>query len=89
MLVRAKLLAGFLEVEVADDGSPVKPYEVFFPPGHGLANIRDRIANLYSGEGTISIARRDGGGTSVTLRLPARFSEDRTRPLQQAGQTMS
>ena len=70
--VRARVRAGMLQIDVADDGSPDRPHERFFEEGHGLANVRDRIANLYSGAGAITIAARAGGGTVVTLRLPAR-----------------
>lgn len=69
--VRARLREGSLEIDVADDGSPRVRYEEFLRPGHGLANVRDRIVNLYSGAGGILIRARETGGTLVTVHLPA------------------
>jgi two-component system, LytTR family, sensor kinase len=38
--------------------------------GVGLANIRDRLAQLYGDGQGFSIVNRDSGGAEVTLRLP-------------------
>ena len=70
VLVRAWLQGSELQIEVADDGTTETPPGGFFPAGHGLANVRDRIATLYSGRGSIAIGARPGGGTTVVLRLP-------------------
>ena len=40
--------------------------------GVGLANIRDRLAQLYGGGHGFSIANRVGGGAEITLRFPYR-----------------
>src|SRR5580704_5589097 len=40
--------------------------------GVGLVNIRDRLAQLYGGGQTFSIANRAGGGAEIALRLPYR-----------------
>ena len=70
--VRASMRSDDLEIEVSDDGTSRASYDAFFQEGHALTNVRDRIATLYSGGGRIAIAPRPGGGTNVTLRLPAR-----------------
>jgi two-component system, LytTR family, sensor kinase len=43
--------------------------------GVGLANIRDRLAQLYGGEQVFSIANGADGGAEVTLRLPYRTAQ--------------
>jgi two-component system LytT family sensor kinase len=43
--------------------------------GLGLANIRDRLAQLYGGGQAFSIANRAGGGAEITLRLPYRTAQ--------------
>jgi two-component system, LytTR family, sensor kinase len=43
--------------------------------GVGLANIRDRLAQLYGGRQAFSIANRADGGAEVTLRLPNRTAQ--------------
>src|SRR5579863_5005655 len=54
--------------------------------GVGLANIRDRLAQLYGVGQTFSIANRDTGGAAVTLRFPYRtaqrsqFADDTSAP---------
>jgi sensor histidine kinase YesM len=39
--------------------------------GTGLTNLRDRVRLLYGERGAIQIAERPGGGTTVTLKMPA------------------
>ena len=43
--------------------------------GVGLLNIRDRLAQLYGGGQTFSIANRAGGGAEIALRLPYRTAQ--------------
>jgi two-component system LytT family sensor kinase len=43
--------------------------------GVGLANIRDRLAQLYGGGHAFSIANRVGGGAEITLRFPYRTAQ--------------
>jgi two-component system, LytTR family, sensor kinase len=43
--------------------------------GVGLANIRDRLAQLYGGGQIFSLANRTDGGAEVTLRLPYRTAQ--------------
>jgi signal transduction histidine kinase len=69
--VRAKVQAGRLRLEVADDGpgpqaGPGRP-----GGGVGLANLRERLATLYGDAATLRLAARDGGGCIATLELPA------------------
>ena len=53
-----------LSVEISDDGAGL-PLEI--KPGIGLASMRERAAEVG---GSIDFHRRDGGGTTVTARLP-------------------
>ena len=39
--------------------------------GVGVQNAIDRVELLYSGQGSVTLAARDGGGTLVTIDLPA------------------
>jgi sensor histidine kinase YesM len=39
--------------------------------GTGLTNLRDRLKLLYGDRASVDIADNPGGGTVVTLRLPA------------------
>lgn len=39
--------------------------------GVGVQNAIDRVELLYSGQGSVMLAARDGGGTLVTIDLPA------------------
>ncbi len=39
--------------------------------GTGLTNVRDRLKLLYGEGGSVAIADNPGGGTLVTVRLPA------------------
>jgi PAS domain S-box-containing protein len=55
--------AGFLRVEIGDDGTGGADER----PGSGLQGLRDRIAAV---NGTLSIVSRPGGGTILRARLP-------------------
>ncbi len=73
VLVRAKLHEEDLELEVEDDGAGVRPAEsALWREGHGLDNVRQRLAALYGGRAAIAVESRPGRGTRVRLRLPAR-----------------
>jgi signal transduction histidine kinase len=54
-----------LELEVVDDGSPLRRDAVV--PGHGLVGMRERVA-LLGGE--LETGRRAGGGFRIAARLP-------------------
>ncbi len=38
--------------------------------GHGLANVESRLIHMYGSASAFSIAPRNGGGTTATLRFP-------------------
>jgi LytS/YehU family sensor histidine kinase len=64
--LRARRVAGFVEIDVVDDGAGPPPDMV---DGVGLANCRERLA-MTSGPGaTLDIAPRDGGGCIARVRL--------------------
>jgi signal transduction histidine kinase len=54
-----------LELEVVDDGAPLRQDAVV--PGHGLVGMRERVA-LLGGE--LETGRRESGGFRVAARLP-------------------
>jgi len=56
-----------LELEVSDDGPGFDGQAI--AAGHGLDNLRDRLAVLFGGAGQLTIARR-GESTIVTVCLP-------------------
>ena len=60
---------GTLELLVDDDGrGPSLPLP---PLGHGLGNVRARMARLYGDAAGVSLEERPGGGARVRLWLPA------------------
>lgn len=67
---------GSLLMKISDTGVGLGSSEpnAVLGRGVGLANIRDRLAQLYGDGQTFSIANRPGGGAEVTLRLPYRVS---------------
>jgi len=61
-----------LVVEVSDDGRGLPPHGDPVRPGHGLDNVRQRLATLYGERGRLSLAPGVGGnGAVATLRIPA------------------
>jgi two-component system LytT family sensor kinase len=66
-----------LVLKISDTGTgfgPSDPNSVL-GRGVGLANIRDRLAQLYGGGHGFSIANRVGGGAEITLRFPYRTAQ--------------
>ncbi len=57
-----------LALEVRDDGPGFTERDI--APGHGLHNLRSRLAMLFDGRGELSVASRPGT-TVVTLVMPA------------------
>lgn len=70
--IRARLDEDRACVEVEDDGPGFD--ERALAAGHGLANLRERLASLYTARASLEIATRDGR-TSVRLSLPCRQTE--------------
>jgi LytS/YehU family sensor histidine kinase len=56
--VRARLVSGSLVLEVSDDGPGFDHADI--AQGHGLENLRERLAALFESEGRLEIARRNG-----------------------------
>jgi two-component system LytT family sensor kinase len=63
---------GHLILQVTDNGVGLRTPDAnsVFGRGVGLANIRDRLAQLYGEKQEFAIANRASGGAEVTLRLP-------------------
>ena len=57
-----------LALEVRDDGPGFTERDI--TPGHGLHNLRSRLAMLFDGSGELSVACSPGGSV-VTLIMPA------------------
>lgn len=68
--VAARRRSGFLEITVEDDGAGASDASRIFRDGHGLSNVRERLATLYGAEGAIEVGRSEGGGARVFLRFP-------------------
>jgi two-component sensor histidine kinase len=70
--IAARIEAEELVVEVSDDGRGLPPHGDPVRPGHGLDNVRQRLATLYGERGRLSLAPGDGGsGAVATIRIPA------------------
>lgn len=69
--IRSRRENAVLRLEVFDNGAGLSEEE---KPrnGLGLANTRDRLAQLYGGSQNLRLERRPSGGTIVTLELPFR-----------------
>ena len=63
---------GSLILQVTDNGAGLGTQDTsaVFGSGVGLANIRDRLAQLYGDKQQFAIANRATGGAEVTLRVP-------------------
>jgi len=67
--VRAALTSnGRLEVTVADDGAGFAA--TGSGGGLGLANIRERLQQMYGERAALTLKARPGGGVAATLTLP-------------------
>jgi two-component system, LytTR family, sensor kinase len=58
---------GRLTIEIRDDGVGLTPGA---REGIGVGNVRRRLAQLYAGDATFTLAPGDGGGTAVTIEMP-------------------
>ena len=70
--VAARTGGGRLTVDVWDDGGGFALSSA--RPGHGLDNLKSRLAALFGDAATLVVGR-DGGGTRVTMALPARTAD--------------
>jgi two-component system, LytTR family, sensor kinase len=68
-----------LALQVLDDGPGFDAGAAATHDGVGLANVRERLLQLYDDRGTLDVGRSSAGGAYVTLRLP--FREAETEPL--------
>ena len=70
--VRCRISGDTLLVEVCDDGAGLPPgFDVARDGGTGLRNIRSRLQQLYGSAAQLGIDAATGGGTRVSVRLPA------------------
>jgi two-component system sensor histidine kinase AlgZ len=70
--ISARLMSGFLALEVWDDGPGFNGEMV--PCGHGIDNLRSRLLALLGDEAELSVDATDAG-TSVTIYLPIHGSQ--------------
>jgi hypothetical protein len=69
--IAARLNAGRLLVEVSDDGRGLPAGVDPVREGHGLDNVRQRLATLYGGDGGLDLLGGPGGrGTIARLTIP-------------------
>jgi LytS/YehU family sensor histidine kinase len=64
----------FLELAVADDGVGPEHSPSEDGTGTGLANLRERLRQMYGSEHTFELVAAPGGGATARVRIP--FSED-------------
>ena len=69
LTVSAEIVHGKLAVTVADTGLGFGKADTA-GTGIGLSNIRERLALLYGGKASLTVAETKGGGTSVTITIP-------------------
>jgi sensor histidine kinase YesM len=65
--VTARMLSGYLLLEVSDDGPGFE--RASLQQGHGLENLQERLTALFDGEGRLEIARR-GDRMVVGVSVP-------------------
>ncbi|WP_374518922.1 sensor histidine kinase [Undibacterium squillarum] len=66
--ISARLLDGFMEVEVSDNGVGL---DMHADDGVGLSNIRERLRALYKGQASLLTEIPATGGATFILRVPA------------------
>jgi sensor histidine kinase YesM len=69
LTVSAEIVHGKLAVTVADTGLGFGKSETS-GTGIGLSNIRERLALLYGGKASLTVAQPAGGGAAVTITVP-------------------
>ena len=73
--VSGRVSGGRLTVAVSDDGPGMSAASAQPGSGTGLRNVRERIAQLYGGGGSITVEEPADGGTVVRLDLPVGGSQ--------------
>jgi two-component system, LytTR family, sensor kinase len=68
--IAAKLVGAVLEITVCDDGPG--PATKWTAGGHGLDNVRRRLAALHGDAASFSLDRLESGGAIARVRLPSR-----------------
>ena len=74
--LRSRMIKKRLVLEVEDDGVGMGAAQLLEQPegfgsgGIGMANVAERLKVLYGDTAKMIIDARDGGGTSIRLRLP-------------------
>ena len=74
--LRSRLIKSRLVLEVEDDGVGMGAAQLLGQPegfgsgGIGMANVAERLKVLYGDAAKMIIDSREGGGTSIRLRLP-------------------
>jgi LytS/YehU family sensor histidine kinase len=77
--VRASSRDGVLELSVVNTGPPALAFASVSDPersGIGLANTRQRLAELYGAQGSLTFEALTGGGARAVIRLPLRSGSD-------------
>jgi sensor histidine kinase YesM len=74
--IRARLVAGLLEIEIVDDG-PGLEASVTGEKKHGigLVNVRERVHCVYGDAGRLVLTNSVTGGLAATLSLPVSETE--------------
>ena len=58
-------------MKIEDDGMGLRPASTAAPNEcHGLKNVAARLRTLYGDHSSIKLEPREGGGATVTLRIP-------------------
>ncbi|WP_420129129.1 histidine kinase [Longimicrobium sp.] len=73
VVLSARRAGCWLELEVADDGVGLAHAPAADGTGTGLANVRQRLRQLYGGDHAFELAAGPGGGARASVRIP--FSE--------------
>jgi signal transduction histidine kinase len=86
VLVSARRAGGFLEVTVADDGVGPAQATPEDGTGTGLANVRERLRQMYGAEHAFELVPTPGGGATARVRIP--FSDQpASRPAEPSSRT--